>query len=130
MVTCSHHLPGTNIEENFKVALLCAMQAAAVCARAESGYDDGGRPDPFIPWVTADGRLQILVSQEKKRAEQLKIEGIIYDGRGLSYAVVNGEVVKVGDLIDGYQVLKIEEDKVIVIKEGQPKEIVIEEEGL
>ncbi len=91
-------------------------------------YDSGGKPDPFIPWVTPDGRLQILESQEKKTESELNLEGIIFDKYGLSYALVNSEVVKIGDTIDGYQVLKIEEKRVIFIKDGDLKEIPIKEE--
>jgi hypothetical protein len=92
-------------------------------------YDPQGKPDPFSPWVTSDGRLQILESREKKDASELSLEGIIYDKYGLSYAVVNGEVVKIGDSIDGYQILKIEEKRVIFIREGELKEMEIKEEG-
>jgi hypothetical protein len=92
-------------------------------------YDPQGKPDPFTPWVTSDGRLQILESKEKKGESELSLEGIIYDKYGLSYAVVNGEVVKIGDTIDGFQVLKIEEKRVIFIREGELKEMEIKEEG-
>jgi len=114
------------------IVCMTACLACVVAARAQEGfvYNDHGKPDPFIPWVTADGRLQVLVAQERKNDDELKIEGIIYDTRALSFAIINGEVVKVGDRIQGYQVLKIEENKVIVIKEGQPKEILLPEEGL
>ncbi len=91
-------------------------------------YDSGGKPDPFTPWVTPEGRLQILVSQEKKSGSELNLEGIIFDKYGLSYALVNTEVVKIGDTIDGYQILKIEEKRVIFIKDGDLKEIAIKEE--
>jgi hypothetical protein len=92
-------------------------------------YDSQGKPDPFSPWVTSDGRLQILESQGKKDSSELSLEGIIYDKYGLSYAVVNGEVVKIGDTIGGYQILKIEEKRVIFIREGELKEMEIKEEG-
>jgi len=92
-------------------------------------YDSQGKPDPFTPWVTADGRLQILESQTRKAGSELSLEGIIFDKYGLSYAIVNGEVVKIGDTIDGYQVLKIEEKRAIFIKDGELKEVEIKEEG-
>ena len=93
-------------------------------------YDSGGKPDPFTPWVTADGRLQILISQEKKNESELELEGIIFDKYGLSYAMVNGVVVKIGDIIDGYQVLKVEEKRVIFIKDGELKEVAIKEDEI
>jgi hypothetical protein len=80
-------------------------------------YDEKGRRNPFIPLVTADGRIINLEKQEKKG--EILIEGIIYDKHGLSYALVNGEPVQVGDKVGDYQVLKVEQDKVIFIKEGE-----------
>jgi uncharacterized beta-barrel protein YwiB (DUF1934 family) len=59
---------------------------------------------------------------------ELKVEGIIYDKYYISYAVVNGQVVKISDTVDGYQVLKIDENKVVFIKEGQIKEVEMEKE--
>ena len=104
--------------------------AAITLARENFVYDSAGKPDPFTPWVTPEGRLQILVSQEKKTESELNLEGIIFDKYGLSYAMVNGAVVKIGDDIDGYQVLKIEEKCVIFIKDGELKEIEMKEDGL
>jgi hypothetical protein len=92
-------------------------------------YDSQGRPDPFTSWVTVDGRLQILKNQEKNGESALSLEGIIFDKYGLSYVVVNGEVAKIGDTIDGFQILKIEEKRVIFIKDGELKEIEMKEEG-
>jgi len=109
--------------------LFFSLTAGAGFCQEHFVYDSQGKPDPFIPWVTADGRLQLLASQEKKGESELNLEGIIFDKYGLSYAVVNGEVVKIGDTIDGYQVLKIEEKRVIFIKEGELKEIEMKEEG-
>jgi hypothetical protein len=111
----------------------CILGAGGIAPAAQDvGYDSGGRPNPFVPWVTADGRLQMLTSEPKKQEahQGLSVEGIIYDKRGLSYAVINDEIVKIGDTIDGYQVLRIEESKVIVIRDGQQQEIELQEEGL
>jgi len=109
--------------------LLVFLAAGAVFAQESFVYDSGGKPDPFNPWVTSDGRLQILKNREKNSETELSLEGIIYDKYGLSYVVVNGEVVKIGDTVDGYQILKIEEKRVIFIKEGELKEVAIKEEG-
>lgn len=80
-------------------------------------YDSKGKRDPFITLVTPDGRL--LKLDEVQGVAALLLEGIIYDKNGMSYAIVNGEVVRVGDKVEGHQVLKIEEKKIIFIKDGQ-----------
>ena len=107
----THHSPLTNnayAQEGFK-------------------YDAKGKRDPFIPLVTPDGRL--LKLEKEETASGLLLEGIIYDEHGLSYCLVNGEVVRVSDKIGDYQVLKIENNKVIFIKGGQTLEVELKEEG-
>ena len=105
---------------------------AAAFARAESAYDAQNRRDPLIPLVSADGRFQRLEPVEtgtEKKEQALKVDGIVYDTMDLSYAIVNNDVVKVGDSIEGYHVLKIETDKVVFIREGQLTEVSLNKEG-
>ncbi len=90
-------------------------------------YNAKGKRDPFISLVTPDGRLLKLEKEEGSAG--LSLEGIIYDEHGLSYAIVNGEVVRVSDKVSDYQVLKIEKNKVIFIKDGQITEVGLKEEG-
>ncbi len=93
-------------------------------------YDSKGKRDPFIPLVSPAGVLVKLDKDEGTVASELKIEGIIFDKNGASYAIVGAKVVRVGDSItDGCQVLKIEQDKVIFIKEGVPLEIHLKEDS-
>jgi len=111
--------------------LLCALQFAFYAfsfAQGQFTYDAKNKRNPFIPLVTPDGRL-LKLEQDENAMNSLAVEGIIYDKNGLSYAVVNGEVVRVGDTINNYQVLKIERNRVIFIKEGQPTEVKLKEEG-
>jgi len=89
-------------------------------AQEEFIYKPEGMRDPFSPLVTPDGRLVNLDAM--KGATVLKIEGIIFGQKPYSYAVVNGLVVKEGDELDDYQVLKIEKEKIIFIKDGKTLE--------
>lgn len=95
-------------------------------AEGQFAYDAAGKRNPFIPLVTSDGRL-LQLDKEKAKGD-LAIEGIIYDKQGMSYAIVNGEVVGVGDMVEDYQVLKIEDGKVLLIKDGCVTEAQIEKE--
>jgi len=109
--------------------LLVVFLIAGFCFAEESFvYDSQGKPDPFTPWVTPDGRLQILKNQDEKTASEINVQGIVYDKNGLSYAIVNEQVVKISDEVDGYQVFKIEENKVLLIKDGLIKEIELKKE--
>lgn len=96
-----------------------AAQVAVVNATEKQFvYDAKGKRNPFTALVTPDGRLLKIADEEESGG--LTLEGIIYDEQGLSFAMVNGLVVKVGDTIEGYQVLKIESNRVIFLKDGEP----------
>jgi hypothetical protein len=89
-------------------------------------YDAKGERNPFMPLVTSDGRLLQLDKSEKKT--EIAIEGIIFDPYGVSYAIVNGAVVNVGDFVGNKQVLKIEKDKLFFVEEGQVSELELKKE--
>lgn len=108
-------------------AWFMVILVSAFCfAQEQFIHDSKNKRDPFIPLVTPDGRLLKLDSEEG--ATGLLLEGIIYDKYGLSYAIVSGEVIKVGDKLGDYQVFKIEKNKVIFLKEGQPLEVELKKE--
>jgi hypothetical protein len=109
------------------ILLLCFLCLFSISlAQDEFTYDAKGKRNPFIPLVTPDG--QLLQLEKEETAGDLVLEGIIYDERGLSYAIVNTKVVKIGDTVDNYQVLKIEKNRVIFIKDGQPMEVELKKE--
>lgn len=99
---------------------------AAAMAQDEFTYDSRGKRNPFIPLVTPDGRL--LKLEQEQGVQDLNIHGIIYDKLGVSYAIVNSDVVGVGDTVGDYRVLKVLPNKVIFIKDGQAVEIEISKE--
>ena len=107
----------------FLFSILCSVVSFA---QEDFVYDAKGKRNPFIPLITSGGKL--LKLDVDKSEKNLLLEGIIYDQKGISYAIVNGEVIKTGDSILGYQVLKIENNKVLFIKEGEPLEIELEKE--
>jgi len=104
---------------------LCVLFFTSPClAEGDFVYDAKGKRNPFIPLVTSEGRLLKLDKEESTSGiKELSIEGIIYDKQGRSFVLINGTVAGIGDIVGDYQVLKIEENKVIFIKEGQPVEV-------
>ena len=112
-----------------KIFFSCILFAFCATAFAQEVfvYDPKGKRNPFIPLVTPEGRLVKLDKEEA--AGPLRIEGIIYDKHGRSFAVVNGFVVAIGDVVGDYQILKIEDNKVIFIKEGQVIGVDLKKEG-
>lgn len=112
-----------------KIILLCICLLLCNIAFAQEGfiYDPKGKRNPFIPLVTQDGRLMKLDKEEAKG--DLNVEGIIYDKHGRSFAIVNSSVVGIGDAVGAYQVLRVEKNRVIFIKEGQVMEVDLKKEG-
>lgn len=112
----------------FLAILLTSLPA--LFGQGEFVYEDKGRRNPFIALVTPEGRLLKLDRQDIVAAGGLTIEGIIYDKSGRSFAIVNTEVVGVGDSVGDYQVLKIFENKVVFIKDGEPLEVELTKEDI
>lgn len=104
----------------FGFVLICFAQEQFV-------YDPKGKRDPFIPLVTSEGRLLKLDAEQPVQGA-LSLKGIIYDKSGASFAIINDKVVKLGDMVDDNQVLKIEKNKVLLIKEDRVFELLIKEE--
>jgi len=88
-------------------------------------WADEQERDPFISLVTEEGRL--ITFMEKKQ-DQLELQGILYDSYGRSSAIVNSQVLRIGDWIGEYQVYQIHPDKVIFLKEGKEFVIKLEKE--
>jgi len=98
--------------------------------QGEFVYDAKGKRNPFIPLVTPEGRLLKLDKPQDTTRQGLVIEGIIYDKLGRSFAIVNTAVVGIGDMAGDFQVLKILENKVIFIRNGEPLEVGLTKEGV
>ena len=115
------------LKNKLVILLACVIMPVGIAgAQQDYKYNAQGKRNPFVPLVTSDGRLMKIADQEASSV--INLEGIIYDKKGISYAIVSGEVVKVGNKVGDYQVLKIEEKKVTFIKEGLPLEIELKKE--
>ncbi|MFH1655606.1 MAG: hypothetical protein ABH954_03240 [Candidatus Omnitrophota bacterium] len=89
-------------------------------------YDSKGKRDPFLSLVSPEGYL--IKIEPFSETSEINIEGIIYDPRGSSYAIINSEVVKPGDVIGRFEIIGIERNKVILIKDSEKIEIELKEE--
>ncbi|MCX5697156.1 MAG: hypothetical protein NTU54_04210 [Candidatus Omnitrophica bacterium] len=126
--TCNFKILKTLV---FGLCFICFLFIFAVHLFAQERfvYDRGGGRNPFIPLITPDGRMVQLDTTEVKRSGDLLVEGIIYDDSGMSYAVVNSQIVKAGDQVQGYEVVTIEKNKIIIKKDNSVKEIPLSKEG-
>ncbi len=109
--------------------IVAVFWSGGLCAagQAEFVYDAQAKRNPFIPLVTSDGRL-LKLETETGQTPGLSLEGIVYDQYGMSSALVNGEPVRVGDMAGEYQVLKIEKNRVVFVKDGQTLEVELKKE--
>lgn len=98
---------------------------AAVASAQDNSADKGAfKRDPFIPLITPEGRLLDI---DASISSDVKLEGIIFDpapGKS-SFALINGKVVKSGDEINGYAVIRVEDNKVVLTRDGQAKELAL-----
>lgn len=76
-------------------------------------YDMKNKRDPFRPLVDKDGNILPEV-RPVSAAVQLNLEGIVWSGKGNSYAILGGSVVRAGDLLGDYKVKTIEKSRVIL----------------
>ena len=117
----------SEIKKIFIIFILLFALSSWVFSEEEFVYDAKGERDPFMPLITPEGSL-IKAKRQQVSSGKLNLEGIIYDKTAFSYALVNGEAVRVGDFVGDYQVVRIEEKKVIFIKDGKITEVSLNNE--
>lgn len=81
-------------------------------------YNDKGRRDPFFPLVDEHGKYR-LDSGLPYSADQLNLSGILWDPQGKSSALINDEIVPVGESICGFKIVDIAKDSVTLSKDGR-----------
>ena len=82
-------------------------------------YERKGRRDPFSPLVV-NGRLVKPVEGTQTQKGVLNLQGLFWDPTGHSMALINNTEVKVGDHIEGYRVMDIRPEAVIVSDGEKP----------
>lgn len=84
---------------------------------SEKLYDAAGKRDPFVPlYISSTGSATGLVNVES--IDEILVEGIIYDPKSGSFAVLNGSVLKQGETSGSVRVLAIKPDRVLVSVNG------------
>lgn len=88
-------------------------------------YDAKNRRDPFLPLITETGQVLDL---EPSEITTLNLEGIVFDKKGESLAIINGVVLKKGEAFNDYLVFDIKQDEVILIRGSEKIVIRLEKE--
>lgn len=97
------------------------FQSSFVCAQQEEEtfiYNDKGKRDPFVPLVDESGRY-LLDEEGFCSFDDLSLSGILWDPEGKSSALINNQIVKIGESIGGFKVTDVTKDSVVLFKNGK-----------
>lgn len=94
----------------------------SIAMAEEIRYDSDGRRDPFAPALSRTG--------SGSESNGFLIEGIVFDPRGGSYALINGQIYREGESLDGSQLVKIMPDRLILLQNSEEVVMWLREEIL
>lgn len=109
----------------FFCALLYSSTLIANCEASKFIYDPKDSRDPFVPFITKDGKVLSMPGV----LGEIEVDGIVYDPKGVSVCVINGNVLREGEVCENFKVLKIKTDSVIVSCQKKEYEIELRKEG-
>lgn len=115
------------------LALFLAVVAANLEGSSARGeYQVRGRRDPFVRLITSDGRRihSPGFSDEQPAVggvAGLALQGIVYEAGRDSYAILNGQIVRARDELNGIQVLAVDAEGVTVRVSGQDHRLTLPE---
>lgn len=105
-----------NIYNSILTLLLSLYIASSLLAvEAEDFvYDSKSRRDPFIPLITHKARGAAGL-EGVQTIEDVNLEGIVWDARGDSIAILNGVIIKEGQTIANVTMKRIEEKSISLL---------------
>ena len=93
----------------FSFGMILVSDFPGASAETE-GYDAHGQRDPFVPLVTSTMKASSSGLLGIESIENLIIEGIVYDPKHGSVVIVNGAILKEGEMMGNVKVLQIKPD--------------------
>ena len=106
------------------LVLVCLI--FSVAEAKEIRYDRANRRDPFEPLIGPHAFRGIAGVGK----ETFLLEGLVYDPKKGSYAVIGGEIYREGESIEGARLIKVFPDRVILLQESNETVIWLRDEIL
>lgn len=104
--------------------------AAAAPAASWAAYDPKGKRDPLIPLIDSEGHRIYPPGFDEEAptgVQGLTLQGIVFDPAADSYAILNGQLVRKEDEIEGMQVVEIGPHAVTIRAGGQEHQLMLQE---
>ena len=87
------------------IILFLAAVNFSVANEAKFVYDSKGKRDPFMSLI---GKNVTLTDVELLESiEDVRVEGVIIDPNEGSSAIINGQIIKVGEFLGGFRLIKV-----------------------
>ncbi len=112
----------------WSLGVVSVLLGGQVCTLAWAQYNSRGKRDPFVPLVTSEGRRIYppgLDEAVDTGVSGLTLQGIVFDSKAGSVAIINNQIVREKEEVDGMKVLKIRPTSVTMLVEGQPHQLVL-----
>lgn len=91
-----------------------AAEETKPLVNSEFVYNDHGKRDPF--WTLLGHRGAILNYDNDIQASEMSLEGIMVEPEGDSVAIINGNIVKLGDKVGFFIIREIRPNEVVLQK--------------
>ena len=88
----------------------------------EFRYDSHGQRDPFVSPTRG------VVESSGPVNTEIHLEGIVVDPKGGSVAIVNGQMLREGEVFQGLILRKVEENRALFEKHGEMIEAVLNQD--
>ncbi len=93
----------------------------------EIRYDRANKRDPFAPLV---GPRASHIAGGIVGKESFHLEGVVFDPKKGSYAIIDGAIYREGESIDGAKLVNILPDRVVILQESSEVVVWLREEIL
>ena len=92
-------------------------------------YNHRGKRDPFVPLVGAATARTVASLEDVISIEDVSLQGLASDSAGRGAAILNGEMVREGQVVGHLTVKKISKDGVILIIDDEEYALNFNDEG-